>query len=109
MPDFTATVAAAMVSPSTMIVSSPYRSAMWCGCQDDGCPPSANAGTHSSSTTITRNSQPRPPSGTTSSPSQPSWQISTPAEYLRAMVLSGGAADRAALSHCAAMAIRMIT
>ncbi len=109
MPDFTATVAAAMVSPSTMIVSSPYRSAMWWGCQEDRCRRSASTGTLSSSTTITRNSQPRLPSGSSNSPSQPTWQTSTPPAYFRAIARSGGGAQRAALSHCADRATRMIT
>lgn len=107
--DFTAIVDAAIVSPSTMIVNRPNRSETWCGCQEVAKSFSAYAGTHISAIAITRNTQGRPGSGSTSSPSQPTWHSSTPPAYRSAMVLSGPFVPRATRSHWAINANRMIT
>ena len=53
--DWMATVAARIDSPSTISVSSPYRSAMCCGCHVVGAARSAHTGTASSNAASARN------------------------------------------------------
>ncbi len=76
--DCTATVPAEIVSPRTMMVNRPYRSAMWCGCQAVRWRRSATTGTASSPTTSTRNSHFFISSGAKSNAIHPTWQIVSP-------------------------------
>lgn len=107
--DCTATVLAAIVSPSTMMVNRPYRSTMWCACQGVWCPCSAITGTISSAAARIRNSQRLASSGTNSSDTQPTWQITSPAAYFSAADRASPLSPAAARSHCAVRATRMMT
>ena len=76
---WTAAAIAAMTSPSTMMVNSPYRSLMWPGCQGVARPRnSAQAGTASSAATRTAKLTRLGTPVSQSEPIQPSWTTVMP-------------------------------
>ncbi len=91
-----------------MIVNSPYRSAMWCGCHGVMPARSAHSGTASSATTSTKNAARARSCGSSSRSSQQTWTSPIPTTYRIAVCRCSGSLC-AARAHWPIIATRITT